>query len=111
MKRARAGDRDKRILIEHLSEAQNTTYGGTDKSWVTFKSKWAMIKPYSRGMEQFDGAAVRAEKILVFQIQYDSTITTKMRINYKGVIYNIRSTSEPVGMRTILLDIFAEAEE
>lgn len=111
MKRARAGDRDKRITIEHFTESQNTDYGGTDKSWATFKQKWATIKPYSRGMEQFDGAAVRAEKILVFQIQYDSTITTKMRITYKGTVYNIRSISEPAGMRAILLDIYGESED
>jgi SPP1 family predicted phage head-tail adaptor len=111
MKRARAGMRDKRITIEKEIETDNTTYGGTNKEWRTHKKLWASIKPYSRAMEDFEGNTVRSQKILVFETQYDSSITSQMRVNYLDVIYNIRSINEPAEFRKILMDIFAESED
>lgn len=108
---ARAGNFDRRITIEQKTESVDTTYGGATFSWGTYITRWAAIKPYSRGIEYFDGGAVRAEKTLVFQIRYTTGITTSMRILHEGKYYNIRATQEPANMRKTVLEIYAEAEE
>lgn len=108
---ARAGSFDRRIIIEQKDETTDTTYGGTTSTWETYITRWASIKPYSRGIEYFDGGAVRAEKTLVFTIRYTTGITTDMRILHEGKYYNIRATQEPANMRKTALEIYAEAEE
>lgn len=108
---SRAGNFDRRIIIEQKSETADTTYGGSTFSWATYKTRWAAIKPYSRGIEYFDGGAVRSEKTLIFSIRYTTGITTSMRILHEGKYYNIRATQEPATMRKTVLEIYAEAEE
>ena len=108
---ARAGSFDRRIIIEQKNEVADTTYGGSTWTWETYKTLWAAVKPYSRGIEYFDGGAVRSEKTIVFQVRYITGITTKMRILHSGVYYNIRATQEPATMRKTVLEIYAEAEE
>lgn len=56
--------------------------------WQEVKRAWAAIKTM-QGREYFAAAAAQAENTCRFVIRYAPDITTDMRINYKGRIFDI----------------------
>lgn len=56
--------------------------------YINFKSVYCMIKT-TKGTEYFAAGAEQATNNIRFVIRYTKGITTKMRINYKGRIFDI----------------------
>ena len=63
------------------------------EEWQDYKTVYSMIKTV-KGTEYYEAAHVNAEKTYRFIIRYISGITSDMRINYKGRIFDI--TEPPI---------------
>jgi SPP1 family predicted phage head-tail adaptor len=90
----RPGDLRHRITFQQYDEnATNENGFPLDESqrWQDVKTVWAMIKTDSnmRYREFYEAAAEHSEKIIRFIVRYTKGITPKMRILYKGRIFNI----------------------
>lgn len=79
----------KRISIEVPTETADGA-GGFTITWNNFASVWAEIIPL-RGREELQSAKIQEVKNFKITIRYLSGITTKMRINFGGRIFNIRA--------------------
>lgn len=99
----RLGNLDRRIVIESATEAQDS-YGEAIKTWSTFATVWAKATP-NRGDERFAANQIVAQADSMFRIRWQSGVTTKMRINYDGQIYDIVYLAE-LG-RHEALDLYA----
>lgn len=92
----RSGELSRRIVIELATEAQDS-YGEAVPTWSTFATVWAKVTP-NRGDERFAANQIVAQADSVFRIRWQSGVTTKMRINYDGQIYDIVYMAE-IGRR------------
>ena len=86
------GRLDRRIVIE-VNTPTRSPSGEKVDSWATLATVWAEVRPL-RGKEFFDAAAVQSEIDTKFRIRFRSDLTTKMRINYDGNLYDIHSIAE-----------------
>ena len=84
---------DRKIGIQEATSTTNE-FGENIQSWSTFSQPWAEVK-YSSGSESFvDGIEVEGQT-LTFIIRYRAGITTKMRVVFDGVTYDIEGIEEP----------------
>lgn len=60
----------------------------SDGEWVDHKQVWSDIKTM-QGREYFAAAAIQAESTTRFIIRYSDSITSNMRIVYKGRVFEI----------------------
>lgn len=89
------GKMDRRITIQNVTESRDS-FGGFTQSWATYATRWASIK-YTRANENYNAQRKQELYTILFTIRRDSTtklITEKMRIQYEGNIYDIRSITE-----------------
>lgn len=87
------GKLDRKITIEQATETTND-FGEPIKTWATYCQPWAQIK-YSPGNESYaDNIEVQTQTVR-FIIRYRSGITTKMRVLFDGVTYDIDGIMEP----------------
>ena len=91
-----AGQLDRLITIEQPTETTSAT-GGRTETWAEFAQAWAGKRDLS-GREFFQAQAVQSEIGTAFRIRWRSAITTKMRINDGGDLYDIEAIVE-VGRR------------
>lgn len=64
--------------------------GQEETEWKEFKKAWAMIKTVS-GREYLAAASVQAERTYRFIIRYTKGINEKMKIEYDGRLFDIKS--------------------
>lgn len=82
-----------RITIESFPEARDEI-GGSPTVWATHATRWAYIKPISaREIAYAGGVAQRITHKI--QIRFLSTLTTEMRIVFKGRHFNIHGIIDP----------------
>lgn len=97
-----------RITFE-VEEGTADGGGGSTAAWgniPTTPTVWAEVKPV-RGSESVDAGHLASKQTYLVTIRYRSDITTKMRINWKGVYMNIRSVQNR-DMKKKYLSIEAE---
>jgi len=104
----RAGKLDRQIVIQTFTSAAANEFGEQTKTWQTFATVWAELKPI-RARERFQSTVLRAEKAQIFCIRYLSGLEATMRISYDGLFWNIRGITE-IGRRE-MFEVIAEAEE
>lgn len=92
----RAGDLDRKIVIQTVTESRSGSGAVTD-SWSAFATVWAKVRPLS-GREYLAAAQINAEVDTEFTIRWLSGVTPKMRISYDGNIYDIEHIAE-IGRR------------
>lgn len=64
--------------------------GGRSTTWGSLTQAWAKIQPV-KGGETAEADKVEKQQTYLVTIRYRTDINTKMRINWGGVILNIRS--------------------
>ena len=70
-----------------------TAYGSVD-AWSTYKTLWARVAP--RGGSESGSAATRvsATSTIEVSVRYRTDLTTKMRMQWRGVQYDITSVAD-----------------
>ena len=97
----RAGKLKTKILIERITETANQ-FGEPIKSWTTFVTAWAEIRPLI-GREFFASKQIDSEITAEIRIRYIAGITTKMRVNNSGQLFNVKSVINPQNARKELV--------
>lgn len=85
----RSGELRHAIIIETVTETQ-TASGSLSESWAPYATVWADMQPM-RSTETFQADQDYAQRDTKFIIRYQSGITHKMRINYSGRIFDIKT--------------------
>lgn len=78
-----------RVVIQEAQEAADS-YGQAVVTWTTFATVWASVEPL-QGREFFNAEQQQAEVTTRIRIRYLAGVTAKMRVNWGGRLYNIRS--------------------
>ncbi|MDF2672413.1 MAG: phage head-tail adaptor [Clostridiales bacterium] len=78
-----------RITFQNFTTVVNEN-GFEVEDWEDYKTVWASVSNLT-GREYYEASAVQAEETVKFTIRYLSSITTDMRILFKGKQYNIIS--------------------
>lgn len=86
------GELDRRVDLYNYTETQSTT-GQPAKTWTLYKSVFAKIE-YGGGSESITAASPTPVADLFFVVRYDTLITEKTRVYYRGVKYNITHIEE-----------------
>lgn len=102
----RAGDLDRKIIIQSATDAQDD-YGAVTQTWATFATVWAKKRDI-RGSEQFVAQQVNARIAATFTIYWLDGVTEEMRISYESQYWDIRSINE-IGRREGL-ELYAEVK-
>lgn len=92
-----AGDLNRRIVIEALTQTKDAQ-GGMVDAWSTDYTLWAQVrnlpaKPQSEHMLTAHGGQV-SDPRTEFTVRYNAGITAKHRISYAGKKYNIRHVND-----------------
>ena len=89
-----AGDLDRRITIQTLSQAKDSE-GGMVDSWADVAMVWARVRYLSGNERRLTAAGGQvAEARTEFTIRYRSGLNERMRIRYAGKVYNIRHLND-----------------
>jgi len=94
----RVGALRTRITVEAPANAQNA-YGEVTKTWSTFATRWAQ-KRITGGREGELAGGIREQATVEFVLRRLSGITTQMRVNEGGTLYNILHVAEDQWRRT-----------
>ena len=97
----RAGKLRNRIVIQQVTES-NSDSGAVQESWATFATVWADIEP-TKGREYFQSAQYVEELTLVIGIRYYPNIVPKMRVQWQGRTFDIKSVINVGGMDTRMI--------
>lgn len=92
----RAGTLRHKILIETVTETQNT-FGEPVSTWATFATLRAR-KAITGGREFIAALSIHSELSALFVCRFYPGVTTKMRVNHGGVYYDILAAFDPVGL-------------
>ena len=84
------------ITIETVVESQSAT-GSVTEAWQKFAVVHSTYEPQTSG-ESFKEDQEQAFESVNFRIRFLDNITPKMRINYKGRIFDILSATDYLGM-------------
>lgn len=90
----RAGQLDQRIIIEQNTGSSIDAVGDPTDVWVTFKTVWANIATQT-GNEFIRAKEANSELTHLITTRFIAGVTSKMRINDGGAIYNILSVFDP----------------
>lgn len=85
-----AGELNKRITLQSLSQTQDSE-GGMVDSWTDFATVWAKIinlSGFNKRSSAAAGGNIEAART-EFTIRYNAGVNKKMRIVYKGQNFNI----------------------
>ena len=85
----RAGKLRNRVQLQTATVAQNE-YGDPGKTWTTFKTVWARIRPVS-GSEFLEAQRVESELTHEITIRKNDLLTTADRVKHKTKIFNIEA--------------------
>lgn len=90
----RAGDLDRRIVIERPTNEQGAA-GGVDPTWSTFAEVWAQKEPLL-GRKYFAAQQVNAQVDTIFRIRWIDGVDQTMRLIEKstGLVFDIMSVQE-----------------
>lgn len=88
-----SGELKNKLSIETLTITQDTRGTPVD-TWTEFANVWGAIKPIS-GREYFDSQTENTETTHRVIIRFLSGLTTKMRINHGGRLFDIESIINP----------------
>lgn len=88
----RAGELDRRIVIETPTDTQDSA-GGPTQTWATFATVWAKVIPL-RGQEYFAANQNNTQVDSTFRIRWLSGVTATMRISYDGEYWDIQHIAE-----------------
>lgn len=91
---------DRQITIEQVSTTRGAN-GSVIETWSTFASPWAK-KTDINGTEKFQSDQRLSEVNAIFRIRYRPGVTTKMRILYDDVYYDIQGPPKEIGRREYL---------
>ena len=97
----KAGELKHYITIEKPKMVVNDR-GGKDKSWETFASCWASIKPVS-GREFVAGIQTESEITTHIKIRYLAGIKNDMRVKSGSVYYKIEYVIEDLSDYSVLI--------
>ena len=75
------------VTIQEATETANS-YGEIERTWATFKKRWANIRPLS-GRERWAAQQVQANLSHEVLIRYTKDVTPKMRISYNSRTFEI----------------------
>lgn len=89
-----SGELNKRVIIEQATEVQNAN-GEPIKTWSTYITRWASVKPLV-GREAYNAAGQMdvgeiSGKITLRGDPETVVISAKMRVNFNGRIFDIKS--------------------
>ena len=87
---------DRLITIEQSTEGRGSM-GGITETWTQFDEVWAKWTPGGGG-ESFDADQETAERSGIFMIRWLDGLTTKMRIRWDGLTWDIKHIAE-IGRR------------
>lgn len=96
------GNLDREISIETVAETV-TTNGERTLVWSVFHSCWAGID-LGKGGEGYEADQLTASDTINFRIRYFADITTKMKIVYDELDYDILHISEEGRRRFLILN-------
>ena len=104
----KAGQYDERVTIQNLTETLDG-YGDPIQSWADQVTTWAQVLPI-RGDEPFHLSQTLSKAAIKFRIRYNSgiTITTKQRLVYNSVNYDIEHVSRKGHRSAEYWEIIAE---
>lgn len=85
-----AGKFDKRIRLEAEVTTQGAA-GGVKTAWTEVATVWASVRNFSGGERRSTGAGGGEVEVArtEFTIRYRPGVTAKMRVVFKGAVYNI----------------------
>lgn len=86
------GKLDRWITLQSEVNTQDSS-GGYVKTWTTFKQVWAS-KVDNKGDEGMESGRDTTTTTTTFKIRYISSLTTKHRLVYNGVNYDIEVIKE-----------------
>lgn len=96
-----------RIIIQQPIETADGV-GGTTRSWNDVATVWAELVPLRSGRgEALVNRQLEATVTHRVTIRYRADVTTAMRINYGGRVFNIRSVTN-IGEANVTLEMLAE---
>ena len=101
----RAGELRHRITIQKPDDAASS-WGG-DRSWHTYATVWASIRPIS-GSERISLRQDIGEITHIIRCRYIQGVTPAMRISFQGKTYSIESPPMDIGSRHIELEMEAK---
>lgn len=94
-----------RIIVEQAVETADGA-GGVQVVWEEFTTMWAEILPAKSREELFAGQLAKSATHKI-TVRHNPEITTKMRVNFDGRLFNIISILN-VQERGEMLEILAE---
>jgi len=84
----RAGELKHKIVIQQSTLGGAGAYGGQVKSWSTFATVWAKIRPTS-GRKLIEAQAAQSKVDTEITIRYLAGVLPAMRVSYNSAIYDI----------------------
>lgn len=88
-----SGELKQQIIIQIRTRVPDDK-GGTVETWTTHATVWAGLKP-STGNEFLLNDQVQSRVTTEITIRYRKKVTTAMRVNYGGRIYDIEAVIDP----------------
>lgn len=97
-----AGELDRRIVIQTVTEGEQSSYGEPERVVATLATVWASVRRPGGG-QSYQSKQVDTVTELTFRIRYrtDISITTKHEIVYDGHTYDVVELNE-IGRRQYL---------
>lgn len=85
----RAGLLREQVVIQRRADAPDA-FGQPIPAWSDLATVWAAVEP-ERGREWFVGAQLQAVAPVRFRIRHRADLTTRDRVIWGGVVYDIRA--------------------
>jgi len=83
-----------RVTVQEYTESRDQFNNSTGKAWVTYKTLWGKLSGFS-GKDLIAAKAAGSEVIARLKLRKREDITTEMRVQFKGKIYQITSPPMP----------------
>ena len=83
-----------RVEVLEYAESRDQFNNSNEKAWTTYKTLWGKLSGFS-GKDLIAAKAAGSEVIARLKLRKREDITTKMRVQFKGKIYQITSPPMP----------------
>lgn len=104
----RAGELNKRIIIEENTPTKDATTGEFVDTWTPWRTVWAAIEPLS-GNRYWQAKQANAEVDGVVRIRYRAGVKPTMRIKFGERYLYIKSIIQPKEAKEQLHLLYTEA--